>query len=297
MVQKRHDEQRDQIEVLQRELNITASTEVERLRRMHDLEKAHDDTAVLHQRLQAALADADRYKAEADAVRDSMKQGIGALEQLEATICVHRDAAEVHGALLPRYHEADLQAAEAIQRATSLKAKDTPRRKSRRATYSRGDFLVFNEVRAVEDAMLALYERVEQATQYVFSGQSYRELFVWAADKEEGNVDDAEGALRLKQSIAKAAAPAAAAAQVRPLAPKPPSTGVSGRDRYAQLARFAGNVATPASSTRPRPSPPKKSPRRLKPVAGVSGRRGRSGVSGGFCLFSFAARVRRVVAC
>ena len=104
---------------------------------MHDLEKAHDDTAVLHQRLQEALADADRYKAEADAVRDSMKQGIGALEQLEATICVHRDAAEVHGALLPRYHEADLQAAEAIQRATSSKQRKMPRRKSRRATYWR----------------------------------------------------------------------------------------------------------------------------------------------------------------
>ena len=46
LVQKRHDEQQAQIELLQRELNITASTEVERLRRMHDLEKAHDDTAV-----------------------------------------------------------------------------------------------------------------------------------------------------------------------------------------------------------------------------------------------------------
>ena len=131
---------------------------------------------------------------------------------------------------------------------------------------------MFNEVRAVEDAMLALYDRVERATQYVFSGQSYRELLVWAADKEEGNVDDAEGALRLKQSIAKAAAPARQLLpKSDPLAPKPPSTGVSGRDRYAQLARFAGNVATPASSTRPRPSPAKKSPRRLKPVAGVSG--------------------------
>ena len=56
-----------------------------------------------------------------------------------------------------------------------------------------------------------------------------------------------------------------------PLAPKPPSTGVSGRDRYAQLARFAGNVATPASTTRPRPSPAKNSPRPQKPVAGESG--------------------------
>ena len=130
---------------------------------------------------------------------------------------------------------------------------------------------MFNEVRAVEDAMLALYERVEQATQYVFSGQSYRELLVWAADKEEGNVDDAEGARRLQAAVAKAAAPARQLLpKSDPLAPKL-STGVSGRDRYAQLARFAGNVATPASSTRPRPSPAKKSPRRLKPVAGVSG--------------------------
>jgi hypothetical protein len=273
LVQKRHDEQRDQIELLQRELNITASTEVERLRRMRDLEKAHDDTAVLYQRLQEAQSDADRYKAEADAVRDSMKQGIGALEQLEATICVHRDAAEVHGALLPRYHEADLRAAEAMARATSLKDKaDAQEKVKARDLLERRLLLVFNEVRSVEDAMLALYERVETATQYVFSGQSYRELLVWAADKEEGNVDDAEGALRLKQSIAKAAAPARQLLpKSDPLAPKPPSTGVSGRDRYAQLARFAGNVATPASSTRPRPSPAKKSPRRLKPVAGVSG--------------------------
>ena len=269
LVQKRHAEQRDQIELLQRELNITASTEVERLRRMHDLEKE----SPLHQRLHEALADADRYKAEADAVREGLSQGIGALEQLEATICVHRDAAEVHGALLPRYHEADLQAAEAIQRATSLKAKEDAQAKVKaRDLLERRLLLVFNEVRAVEDAMLALYERVEQATQYVFSGQSYRELLVWAADKEEGNVDDAEGALRLKQSIAKAAAPARQLLpKSDPLAPKPPSTGVSGRDRYAQLARFAGNVATPASSARPRPSPAKKSPRRLKPVAGVSG--------------------------
>ena len=35
LVQKRYDEQQSQIEILQRELNITASTEVERLRRMH----------------------------------------------------------------------------------------------------------------------------------------------------------------------------------------------------------------------------------------------------------------------
>ena len=201
-----------------------------------------------------------------------MKQGIGALEQLEATICVHRDAAEVHGALLPRYHEADLQAAEAIQRATTLKGREDAQEKVKaRDLLERRLLLVFNEVRAVEDAMLALYDRVERATQYVFSGQSYRELLVWAADKEEGNVDDAEGALRLKQSIAKAAAPARQLLpKSDPLAPKL-STGVSGRDRYAQLARFAGNVATPASSTRPRPSPAKKSPRRLKPVAGVSG--------------------------
>ena len=84
-------------------------------------------------------------------------------------------------------------------------------------------------------------------------------------------MDDAEGALRLKQSIARAAAPARQLLpKSDPLAPKL-STSVSGRDRYAQLARFAGNVATPASSARPRPSPAKKSPRRLKPVAGVSG--------------------------
>ena len=194
------------------------------------------------------------------------------MEQLEATICVHRDAAEVHGALLPRYHEADLQAAEAIQRATSLKAKEDAQEKVKaRDLLERRLLLVFNEVRAVEDAMLALYDRVERATQYVFSGQSYRELLVWAADKEEGNVDDAEGALRLKQSIARAAAPARQLLpKSDPLAPKL-STSVSGRDRYAQLARFAGNVATPAASARPRPSPQKKSPRRLKPVAGVSG--------------------------
>ena len=37
---------------------------------MHDLEKAQDGN--LHQRLQAALADADRYKAEADAVREGL---------------------------------------------------------------------------------------------------------------------------------------------------------------------------------------------------------------------------------
>ena len=94
---------------------------------------------------------------------------------------------------------------------------------------------------------------------------------MWAADKEDGNVDDAEGAQRLQAAVAKAAAPARQLLpKSDPLAPKL-STGVSGRDRYAQLARFAGNVATPAASTRPRPSPTKKSPRRLKPVAGVRG--------------------------
>ena len=91
----------------------------------------------------------------------------------------------------------------------------------------------------------------EGATQYVFSGQSYRELLVWAADKEEGNVDDAEGALRLKRHQPRPPPARALLPKSDPLAPKPPSTGVSGRDRYAQLARFAGNVATPASSTRP----------------------------------------------
>merc|ERR1711903_5709 len=78
--------------------------------------------------------------------------------------------------------EADLQAAEAIQRATSLKAKEDAQEKVKaRDLLERRLLLVFNEVRAVEDAMLALYERVEQATQYVFSGQSYRELLVWAS--------------------------------------------------------------------------------------------------------------------
>ena len=64
------------------------------------------------------------------------------------------------------------------------------------------------------------------------------------------------------------------------------STGVSGgRDRYAQLARFAGNVATPASSTSsasragPTPVEALRQPRRLKPVADARrGRRGRYAV-------------------
>ena len=277
LVQRRNVEQEAIIEVLERELNITATTEVTRLLRMTELEKAHDDAPIienLHARLREAHSDADRFKAEADAVREGLSQGVGALEQLEATLATHRDVADVHEVLLPRYHEADLQAQEAMARVTTLRAKaDAKDKVAARDLLERRLLLVFNEVQAVEDAMLALYERVEQATQYVFSGESYRNLLVWAADKEAPNQsDDTEGALRLKKSIAAAVAPVRQLLpQSNPLAPKPPPTsGISGRDRYASLARLAGNVGTPAVTARPRPTPAKKSPRQLKPIAAVS---------------------------
>lgn len=277
LVQRRNGEQQAQIEILERELNITATTEVTRLIRGVELEKAHADTPIienLHARLREAHGDADRYMAEADAVREGLSQGVGALEQLEATLATHRDVADVHEVLLPRYHEADLQAQEAMARATTLRAKaDAKDKVAARDLLERRLLLVFNEVQAVEDAMLALYERVEQATQYVFSGESYRNLLVWAADKEAPNQsDDTEGALRLKKSIAAAVAPVRQLLpQSNPLAPKPPPTsGISGRDRYASLARLAGNVGTPAVTARPRPTPAKKSPRQLKPIAAVS---------------------------
>ena len=137
---------------------------------------------------------------------------------------------------------------------------------------------MFNEVRAVEDAMLALYERVERATQYVFSGQSYRELLVWAADKEEGNVDDAEGALRLKQSIAKAAAPARQLLpKSDPLAPKPPSTGRLGPRPLRAIGALRGQrgdagVFHPTAAVSPATKPAAPEARRGRERGGAADR-------------------------
>ena len=66
----------------------------------------------------------------------------------------------------------------------------------------------------------------ERATQYVFSGRAIGNYYV-GGGQEEGNVDDAEGALRLKQSIAGRPPPLpkpdrGPAAVHRRLGPRPP---------------------------------------------------------------------------
>jgi len=51
--------------------------------------------------------------------------------------------------------------------------------------------VIFREVQEVEKLMVRLYEKVEAATQFVFSGSSYRGMLVWASDKEERRLNRA----------------------------------------------------------------------------------------------------------
>ncbi|KAH8082160.1 hypothetical protein JL720_8687 [Aureococcus anophagefferens] len=118
----------------------------------------------------------------------------GQLERLEYMMAKYRDVAEIHGALLPQYAAVDeeLEAVRTMSRLRKFKAGERdPLEAKAGQLQDRKDELehrllvIFREVQEVEKLMVRLYEKVEAATQFVFSGSSYRGMLVWASDKEE----------------------------------------------------------------------------------------------------------------
>ena len=95
--------------------------------------------------------------------------------------------------------------------------------------------------------MVQLYERVEAATQYVFSGAAFRSLLLWASEKEERGVGHV-----VEPSLAAAArkhgAPVRKLLQLRPLASADAAHGTDPR-APSGLAQYAAQHDAPTNDS------------------------------------------------
>ena len=89
--------------------------------------------------------------------------------------------------------------------------------------------------------MLELYEKVERATQFVFSGSSYRGLLLWAADKEERPRARPQSP-SLKHCAVGVGVPARQLLKPETSLAPPPTEKAPPATRYAQLAKMADRV-------------------------------------------------------
>ena len=187
----------------------TTSDVVHNLR--HELALAQDRLA----RSDSALLVLQQTCGAADASR-----GMGRLELLEDMMRRHAQVSEIHAALLPKYDAVEAELLSVVAKLKNLqhskhhhhnthsprgqqgddaeqpeqlrllqRSKEELSRRSLQLKRKKDElelrlYSAFREVEEVEKLMIQLYERVEAATQYVFSGESYRGMLIWAADKE-----------------------------------------------------------------------------------------------------------------
>ncbi|KAJ1448739.1 hypothetical protein M885DRAFT_573844 [Pelagophyceae sp. CCMP2097] len=247
------------VEVLQLEIDLLARSQVGARRRVASLSAAYESEATaaviagLRSELQGALDRNEAAERRRTALSAASGAGGGQLEELEALMRRHAGVADVHGALLPKYVAAEQEHA-AIKALAKLRAhKSCAAEADRAQTLERQMdelelrlLVAFDEVQDAEALMVALYERVERATQYVFSGTTYRSMLLWAAARDErAHHGDGQPSPRLSAHVTAGVrmAPAPARTLLQPLADALPPPG-----RGGPLAK----PATPRDRGRPR---------------------------------------------
>ncbi|EGB07064.1 hypothetical protein AURANDRAFT_71891 [Aureococcus anophagefferens] len=267
-VVRREKEQRSQIDLLEREVRVIVRSQVENQRRVDALEAAYesesasDVVANLRAEIRSCHEDAERSEATIASLQETLAEtnaDDGQLERLEYMMAKYRDVAEIHGALLPQYAAVDeeLEAVRTMSRLRKFKAGERdPLEAKAGQLQDRKDELehrllvIFREVQEVEKLMVRLYEKVEAATQFVFSGSSYRGMLVWASDKEERRLNRAPSP-RLAAAARAAAAPVRSLLDPLPIVPKSVSDPLE-----SAFGRGAGLLPPPPGVARPRDAPP-----------------------------------------
>ncbi|KAH8077214.1 hypothetical protein JL720_10180 [Aureococcus anophagefferens] len=188
-VVRREKEQRSQIDLLEREVGVIVRSQVENQRRVDALEaatnpkSAPDVVANLRAEIRSCHEDAERSEATIASLQETLAEtnaDDGQLERLEYMMAKYRDVAEIHGALLPQYAAVDeeLEAVRTMSRLRKFKAGERdPLEAKAGQLQDRKDELEHrlwssSEVQEVEKLMVRLYEKVEAATQFVFSGRA-----------------------------------------------------------------------------------------------------------------------------
>ena len=132
--------------------------------------------------LRARLARAEAAAADAARLAQVVGSGDGALEQLEGVMegfVQLSDASDALGADLAARADGG-----APPRKGAEGAAGAAERRAAKQQLEHRLAAVDQDRARVERMMVELYTRVEKATQFVFSGQAYRSMLVWAADHE-----------------------------------------------------------------------------------------------------------------
>ena len=116
----------------------------------------------------------------------------GELERLEETTRKYANLAEVETALEPRLADVDAELASLRKEGerTAAVGKSKAHKKDIKRLEKSRDALALRltearrEVATTKRDMLALYERVDRVTQYIFSGATYKAMLVWAHELE-----------------------------------------------------------------------------------------------------------------
>ena len=203
-LQERGSAQAANLERLQREIDVLVAAqlrmkrEVSELRADYSSKDAADVIAALRARLAALRNEADAHaRGEAEQRTAAQRTTKGDLERLEATVREYAGVAEVEAALEPRLADVDAELAHEQAKGERVKrhgASEAHRAELKRLRKTR-DALAHRltharaELKCTKQSMLALYERVDRATQYIFNGSTYKSLLVWAHELERDGPD------------------------------------------------------------------------------------------------------------
>uniref|UniRef100_A0A7S3K516 Uncharacterized protein n=1 Tax=Aureoumbra lagunensis TaxID=44058 RepID=A0A7S3K516_9STRA len=201
-VVERDESQGSKFKWFEREIDILVRSQIGMRKHVKSLDAAYvsDDSSEIIQNLRRELALSREEHARTESALLVLQQtyasvgtesGPGRLELLEDLMRRHQEVSEIHGALLPRYDavEAELYAITAkLKEKNKIPLSDlqshSVKLKRQKAQLELRLFMAFREVEQIEKLLVDLYERVEAATQYIFSGANYRGMLLWAADKE-----------------------------------------------------------------------------------------------------------------
>lgn len=190
----------ERIELLENEIDMLARSHIATQKTLRSLQVAYESenaTCViqsLRRDLEAAQEVNERAATAVTVLRQTSDAacGQGRLELLETMMRRHQRVSAIHAALLPKYDEVEAELIAVLAKLKENKGGVRPeklRHHSAKLVRQRDElelrlYLAFRDAEEVEKLMVQLYERVEAATQYIFSGQNYRSMLIWAADKE-----------------------------------------------------------------------------------------------------------------
>lgn len=188
----------ERITMLEREIEMLIRSHIAAHKNMRVLRAAFEseESATVIDNLRNELAQVQEKNARTEAALLVLQQtsalagsGQGKLELLEAMMQRHQRVSAIHAALLPKYDEVEAKLYAVMAKLKRNKGKSELLNHSAQLVEQKNAlelrlYVAFREAEEVEKLMVCLYERVEAATQYVFSGQCYRGMLIWAADKE-----------------------------------------------------------------------------------------------------------------